>query len=143
MIHPETQSRPRNSGLQTKGNRHAAKPVSGMRRCSQGTAVAVLILAALHFGAGTAAGQSVGLNNASPDASSILDLKADNRGLLIPRMTEAQKDAIVAPATSLMIYQTDDIPGFYHWNGVAWLAVGKNPWHKNGANIFYNGGYFL
>ena len=83
------------------------------------------ILAALHFGAGTATGQGLGLNNATPHASSILDLTADNRGLLIPRMTEAQKDAIVAPATSLMIYQTDGAdPGFHFYTGTAWEQLG-------------------
>jgi len=125
MIHPETHSRRINSGPQTKTNRHAAKPLSGMRRCSQGTAVAVLILAALHFGAGTAAGQSVGLNNATPDASSILDLTATDRGLLIPRMTEIQKNAIAAPATSLIVYQTDGAdPGFFYYTGAIWEPLG-------------------
>ena len=76
MILPETQSRRGNPGLQTITNRHAAKPLSGMRRCSRGAAVVLAVLAALHFGAGTAAGQGLGLNNATPDASSILDLKA-------------------------------------------------------------------
>jgi hypothetical protein len=86
-----------------------------MRRCSQGAALVLAVVAALHFGAGTAAGQSVGLNNATPDASSILDLTATDRGLLIPRMTVAQKNAIGTPGTpaeGLLIFQTDGIAGF-------------------------------
>lgn len=50
--------------------------------------------------------QSMGLNNATPAASSILDLTATNRGLLIPRMTTVQRDAISLPAIGLEIYNT-------------------------------------
>ncbi|MDD3756516.1 MAG: hypothetical protein PHD90_08765, partial [Bacteroidales bacterium] len=31
-----------------------------------------------------------------------------------PRMTKSQRDAISSPATSLIIYQTDNTPGFYY-----------------------------
>lgn len=58
--------------------------------------------------------QSLGLNNATPDASSIIDMTATNRGMLAPRMTQAQRNAIALPATSLLIFQTDNSPGFYY-----------------------------
>lgn len=45
----------------------------------------------------------------SPDASAMLEVTsgtANNKGLLMPRMTTAQRNAIASPATGLMIYNT-------------------------------------
>ena len=39
-----------------------------------------------------------------------------------PRMTQTQRDAIASPATGLLIYQTDNTPGFYY-DGAAWTAI--------------------
>ena len=50
---------------------------------------------------------SVGINNTSPAASALLDLTSTARGLLPPRMTQAQRDAISSPAAGLMIYNLD------------------------------------
>ena len=44
-------------------------------------------------------------------------------GILIPRLTESQRDAIAMPATGLMIYQTNEISGFYFYNGTAWTKI--------------------
>ena len=41
-------------------------------------------------------------------------------GLLVPRMTQTQRDAISPAATGLMIYQTDGTAGFYYYNGSSW-----------------------
>ena len=45
-------------------------------------------------------------NNASPDASAMLDVKSTTKGMLVPRMTTTQRDAITTPATGLMVYNT-------------------------------------
>ncbi len=42
-------------------------------------------------------------NNYSPHASAMLDVKSTDKGLLIPRLTASQKNAIANPATGLMI----------------------------------------
>ena len=55
----------------------------------------------------------VGINTNTPDASSALEIESTTGGILIPRMTETQRDAIALPASGLMIYQTDEISGFY------------------------------
>ena len=62
----------------------------------------------------------VGIGTTTPDASSALDITSTTKGLLIPRMTETQRDAISSPATGLMIYQTDGTVGFYYYNGSSW-----------------------
>ena len=69
----------------------------------------------------------VGINNSSPDANSILDLKANNKGLLIPRMTTAQRESMVSltPAQGMMVYDTQlDVIFIFYSN--KWYAL--NPW---------------
>lgn len=56
--------------------------------------------------------------------SAMLDVKSTSKGLLLPRMTQSQRNAIATPAYGLMIYQTDNNPGFYYFDGVAWSRVG-------------------
>jgi len=60
-------------------------------------------------------------------ASSVLDVKSTTKGLLIPRLTQAERNAIGSPAGGLMIYQTDNSPGFYYYNGSTWTTVGQAP----------------
>jgi len=64
-------------------------------------------------------------SSATPDASAILDVQSTTQGLLIPTMTKTQRDAISSPATGLMIYQTDNTAGFYHYDGAYWIANGS------------------
>ena len=68
----------------------------------------------------------VGINTNTPDASSALDIESTTGGILIPRLTETQRDAISSPATGLMIYQTDQTTGFYFYNGTQWTGVGMS-----------------
>ncbi|MDC1195639.1 hypothetical protein N8008_03820, partial [Flavobacteriaceae bacterium] len=65
----------------------------------------------------------IGINNENPDASAALDITSTTGGLLIPRMTAAQRDAISSAATGLMIYQTNGTVGFYYYNGSSWAEV--------------------
>ena len=69
--------------------------------------------------------QNVGVGTSSPDNSAKLDVSSTDGGLLIPRMTEVQRDAIATPATGLMIFQTDGTAGFYYYDGSAWTAIGS------------------
>lgn len=66
---------------------------------------------------------STGIGTISPDASSILEMQSTKQGMLVPRMTKNQRDAIVSPATGLMIYQTNSTPGFYYYSGTVWTAI--------------------
>lgn len=51
----------------------------------------------------------------SADSSAVLDVYSTSRGLLIPRMTITERDNILSPANSLLIFQTDSTPGFYYF----------------------------
>ncbi len=81
--------------------------------------------------------QNVGINadGSIPNVSAMLDIKSTTSGLLIPRMTEAEKNAIVTPATGLLIFQTDGTSGFYYYNGSAWVLLatgGSSQWEDAG-----------
>jgi trimeric autotransporter adhesin len=68
--------------------------------------------------------QNVAINNTGvvANASAILDASSSNKGLLIPRMSKAQKNAITAPATGLLVYQNaPDSIGFQYYDGAKWL----------------------
>lgn len=69
---------------------------------------------------------NVGINTA-PDVSAVLDVSSTEKGILVPRMTRDQRNGIGTPATGLMIYQTDNTPGFYVNSGSTstpnWKAV--------------------
>jgi hypothetical protein len=50
---------------------------------------------------------AVSTNNSAPDNSAMLDVSSTSKGVLIPRMTIEQRDAIVDPAGGLMVFCTD------------------------------------
>jgi hypothetical protein len=86
----------------------------------------LFIAALLAFGIGTAAqAQSVAINTdgTAADNSAILDVKSTTQGMLVPRMTAAQRTAISTPATGLLVYQTDATAGFYFHNGTIWVSL--------------------
>jgi Concanavalin A-like lectin/glucanases superfamily len=70
----------------------------------------------------------VGIGTKIPDPSSMLEVKSTSKGMLIPRMTQSQRNAIKNPANSLMIYQTDNTPGYYYYASNSWtrIANGNN-----------------
>ena len=65
------------------------------------------------------------IQETQPDASAVLDISSTTKGLLIPRMTIAQRTAIGSPATGLQVYQTDGTKGFYYYDGNAWTQLGS------------------
>ncbi len=67
--------------------------------------------------------QSIEINPSS-SSSSIFTGTATDKGILVPRMTAAQKGAIASPAAGLLIYQTDAPAGFYYHNGTGWTNLG-------------------
>lgn len=96
--------------------------------------------------------QSLSINNSGSPAhpSAILDVTSDTKGLLIPRMTRTEKEAISAPATGLFIYQTGpDSTGFYYYTGTQWAWIYNTgdgdslAWKVNGNAYTVDGIHFI
>ncbi len=68
---------------------------------------------------------AINTDGSNADASALLDVKSDTAGLLIPRMTQVQKDSISSPAEGLLIYQTDAAVGFYFLKSGVWTRLSQ------------------
>jgi len=69
----------------------------------------------------------------------MLDVKSTTKGILIPRMTTAQRTTLGAIATGgLMVYDTD-LNRFYFHNGTGWeIAAFGDFWSANGTSSIYS-----
>jgi len=67
---------------------------------------------------------AINTNGADPDASAILDLSSNNKGLLIPRMTTSNRTTNITPVAGLMVYDTDT-ESFWYYDGTqsAWTEI--------------------
>ena len=68
-------------------------------------------------------GTNVAVGNSNPDNSAAFQVSSTAKGVLLPSMTLAQRNTIPSPATGLLIFQIDNTPGFYYYNGSAWVAI--------------------
>ncbi len=85
---------------------------------------------------------AINTDGSLPNNSAMLDVKSTAKGMLIPRMSAAERDAIVSPATGLMIFCIDN--NYYYSNkGIPatpnWVIV-NSQWLSSGSNIYYTGG---
>ncbi|MCB9192229.1 MAG: collagen-like protein [Flavobacteriales bacterium] len=78
---------------------------------------------------------NMGIGTIAPDPSAVLDLTANDKGLLVPRMTTAQRTSIASPATGLLVYDTTD-DTFWYFDGTQWVqAIGPTgPQGPTGAD---------
>jgi len=68
-------------------------------------------------------GHNIGIGTTVPDSSATLDITDTTRGILIPRMTMAQRNNIKKPTTGLLVYQTDNTNGFWYFDGTIWQTI--------------------
>ncbi|MEO6230685.1 MAG: FG-GAP repeat protein [Ferruginibacter sp.] len=74
--------------------------------------------------------QSVGINTdgSLPNASAQLDVKSTAKGVVIPRMTTNERNAIANPAVGLFVYDLSE-KTLYMFDGVQWLGFSARPDH--------------
>jgi hypothetical protein len=91
-----------------------------------------IMLIGLLFAFGAKAQVGIGTN--TPDASAQLEILSTSKGLLIPRLSLIQRDGINNPANGLLIYQTNNSPGFYFYNNGQWQRLVNNAELGSGGN---------
>jgi hypothetical protein len=92
----------------------------------------------------------IGIGTITPNVASELDITSTTRGVLLPRMTQAQRTIMTAgifpnPAfgaaeTGMLVYQiaaspivaTDSPPGLYFWDGFTWIQSSQSGWLLSG-----------
>lgn len=67
--------------------------------------------------------RAVGIGTGSPNSAAILDISSTTKGVTFPRMTSAQRTAISAPITGLMVYDTDS-SAVMIYSGSSWGRIG-------------------
>lgn len=84
----------------------------------------------------------VGVGTETPHPSAALEISSTTQGLLVPSMTQTQRNAISSPATGLLIFQTDGTSGFYYYTGSQWALTYRTDDlgnHKATQDIDLNG----
>ncbi len=69
-------------------------------------------------------GTSIRADTAAPHPSSILDVQSSSKGVLVPRMTGANKFAIALPAKGLLVFDTDR-NCYSYYDGIQWVDIAK------------------
>ncbi len=85
--------------------------------------LATVVAFGLGWGKANAQGMAVNSTGFVANNSAMLDVSATDKGMLVPRMTMAQRNLISTPAAGLLIFQTDNTPGFYYYSGTVWTAI--------------------
>lgn len=81
----------------------------------------------------------IGDNPNSIDASAILEIESTDKGLLMPRLTTLQRDAVASPATGLMLFNTD-LGCLQIYNGAFWTeCISEPPYRASCLDWFNNG----
>lgn len=65
---------------------------------------------------------SINTSGSSPDNSAMLDVQSTDKGMLIPRMTTAQRTAIASPATGLLVFD-ETTGGFWFKETSGWIEL--------------------
>ncbi len=90
--------------------------------------LAICLLVNLSLSAQSNIQQSLSVNSsgAAADPSAQLDVSATDKGMLVPRMTSAQRTAIASPATGLLVFDTDS-GSFWFYNSGSWTNLSAAP----------------
>ncbi len=109
------------------------------KRCSPYRVNFIFVLAFFtgHF----AQSQSVGIGG-EPNENAVLNITSGSKGLLIPRLSTAERNTVASPANGLMVYDTDLKCFFYYNDRQGWVDMKPTPtgmivmWYGNiGSNF--------
>lgn len=83
---------------------------------------------------------AINIHGEDPDPSAMLDVKATDKGLLIPRLTTQQMQGINNAAEGLLVYNKDE-KAFYYFDGTEWILASADNLgnHKATENLQMQG----
>jgi hypothetical protein len=81
-----------------------------------------LIFVWLMISVSALAQDNMGIGTLTPDPSAILEVSSTNKGVLLPRLTSAQKNGIASPAQGLFIFDTTT-ESFWYYDGTQWVEA--------------------
>lgn len=84
----------------------------------------------------------VGIGTLNPDSSAVLEIQSTSKGVLIPRLSTAQRQAISSPAYGLLVVDGND-DALYLYNGIEWVALNSIDGLKDGRNNLANENVYL
>jgi hypothetical protein len=97
----------------------------------------LILLTILFSGLSTTAQVGISATNTPPNASAMLDVSSTNKGLLPPRMSTAQRNAIPSPADGLLVFDTNTQSYWYRrsstWTELPQSTAAVNFWQQTGA----------
>ncbi len=83
----------------------------------------IILVSILILGSHTLTGQvAINSDGSPPDASAMLDVQSLTKGVLLPRLTSAERNAISAPAAGLVIYNTQ-VEALQLYDGSNWVLI--------------------
>jgi len=84
-------------------------------------------------------GVAINSSGATANVSAMLDVSSTTAGMLVPRMTSAQKNSISSPAVGLLVFQTDAPAGFYYYTGSLWTQLATATIGQNATTVYGTG----
>jgi hypothetical protein len=93
----------------------------------------LLIFASFFLLAVKARSQNVGIGTTTP--ATILDVKSTSQGVLIPRLTTTQMNAVATPANGLLVTNTDSANRIFIYTGVAWKGLSFTDESGSGSGV--------
>ena len=77
--------------------------------------------------------ESINTDGSAPDASSILDIQSNTKGVLVPRMDSTDRKNIISPANGLLVYDNSTNTFWYH-NG-SWIELSTIGYFEQIGNL--------
>jgi hypothetical protein len=104
--------------------------------------ITVLLLISMSCFSPAGFSQNIGINatGAAPDSSAMLDVQSTAKGMLVPRMTSAQRNAILLPATGLMVFD-NTTKSFWFKSTSRWVELVDSTntiWKQEDASVYLN-----
>ncbi len=90
---------------------------------------------------------AINTDGSEPDGAAMLDIKSTDKGILIPRMTSAQRNAIALSTSGLLVYDLDTESFWYYNNATTqWVEItsgGASSLNDLSDGVYTGGSVFL